>query len=181
MNAISPHGLAKVLIYDYFSKNHDAFFQSLAIAGVDGTLDDRFREREVRDLLRLVRTEAAKLEPAIRDAFCWEIVDHLLASVPTGYPADAACFNVASLPKGVTPLFQKFRIELLAAEPRALIAGHDLGQEPGRDLHQPEPRERQVVPVDHVPDRAPRLGQHRDRRRVSGMRRQAREHLDTIT
>lgn len=49
-NAISPHGLAQVLIYDFYSKNHDLFFNSLAVAGVDGTLDDRFRDREVRDL-----------------------------------------------------------------------------------------------------------------------------------
>ena len=49
-NAISPHALAKVLIYDHYSKNNDIFFASLSVAGVDGTLEERFRERDVRDL-----------------------------------------------------------------------------------------------------------------------------------
>jgi D-alanyl-D-alanine carboxypeptidase/D-alanyl-D-alanine-endopeptidase (penicillin-binding protein 4) len=49
-NAISPHALTSVLIYDHYSKNNDIFFASLSVAGVDGTLEDRFRERDVHDL-----------------------------------------------------------------------------------------------------------------------------------
>ena len=37
-------------MYDHYSKNNDIFFASLSIAGVDGTLEDRFRERDLRDL-----------------------------------------------------------------------------------------------------------------------------------
>ncbi|MGJ4897492.1 Holliday junction DNA helicase RuvB C-terminal domain-containing protein [Bradyrhizobium oligotrophicum] len=46
----------------------------------------------MRELLRLVRAESAKLELAIRDSFSWEIFDNLLASPATTNPADAACF-----------------------------------------------------------------------------------------
>ena len=47
-NHISPHALVRVLTYDYFSKNHDAFVNSLAVAGVDGTLEERFRGTDLR-------------------------------------------------------------------------------------------------------------------------------------
>lgn len=42
-NAISPHALVQVLQYDFASKNHDTFVASLSVAGVDGTLEERFR------------------------------------------------------------------------------------------------------------------------------------------
>jgi serine-type D-Ala-D-Ala carboxypeptidase/endopeptidase (penicillin-binding protein 4) len=61
-NAISPHALAKVLVYDHYGKNSDVFFSSLAIAGVDGTLDDRFRERELRDLRKRVFGKSGFIE-----------------------------------------------------------------------------------------------------------------------
>lgn len=61
-DAITPHALARVLVYDHFSPNHDTFFASLSVAGVDGTLDDRFREREVRDLRRRVFGKSGFIE-----------------------------------------------------------------------------------------------------------------------
>lgn len=61
-DAISPHALARVLSYDYFSKNHELFASSLSVAGVDGTLDDRFRERDVRDLRRRVYGKSGFIE-----------------------------------------------------------------------------------------------------------------------
>ena len=61
-NAISPHALAKILVYDYYGKNHEMFFASLSIAGVDGTLDDRFRERDLRDLRRRVFGKSGFIE-----------------------------------------------------------------------------------------------------------------------
>ncbi len=39
---ISPAGIARVLIYDYFSPNHETFMKSLAVGGQDGTLEKRF-------------------------------------------------------------------------------------------------------------------------------------------
>ena len=54
--------MARVLIFDYYSKNRDAFFASLAIAGVDGTLDDRFSERDVRDLRRRVLGKSGSID-----------------------------------------------------------------------------------------------------------------------
>lgn len=59
---ISPSALAHVLIYDRYSPNHQAFFDSLSIAGVDGTLDDRFRERGLRDLRRRVFGKSGFIE-----------------------------------------------------------------------------------------------------------------------
>jgi D-alanyl-D-alanine carboxypeptidase/D-alanyl-D-alanine-endopeptidase (penicillin-binding protein 4) len=47
-NHITPHALVRVLSYDFFSPNHDAFVSSLSIAGVDGTLEDRFRGTDLR-------------------------------------------------------------------------------------------------------------------------------------
>ena len=47
-NVISPHALVRVLTYDFHGKNHEAFLNSLAVAGVDGTLDDRFRGTDLR-------------------------------------------------------------------------------------------------------------------------------------
>lgn len=61
-DAITPHALARVLIYDHFSRNNDLFFASLSIAGVDGTLDDRFRERDLRDLRRRVFGKSGFIE-----------------------------------------------------------------------------------------------------------------------
>ena len=61
-NAISPHALARVLIYDFYCKNHDVFFNSLSVAGVDGTLDDRFRERDLRDLRHRVYGKSGFIE-----------------------------------------------------------------------------------------------------------------------
>lgn len=61
-NRISPHALARVLVYDHFSKNNEMFFNSLSIAGVDGTLDDRFRAAEVRDLRRRVFGKSGFIE-----------------------------------------------------------------------------------------------------------------------
>ncbi len=53
-NRISPHALATVLSFDFASKNHDVFVDSLSVAGVDGTLEHRFEAPAVRDLRRRV-------------------------------------------------------------------------------------------------------------------------------
>lgn len=45
---ISPHALVRVLTYDFFSPNHDAFLNSLSVAGSDGTLAERFRGTDLR-------------------------------------------------------------------------------------------------------------------------------------
>ncbi len=47
-NAIAARAIVKVLTYNFFGKNRQAFMDSLAIAGVDGTLDDRFRGSDLR-------------------------------------------------------------------------------------------------------------------------------------
>jgi D-alanyl-D-alanine carboxypeptidase/D-alanyl-D-alanine-endopeptidase (penicillin-binding protein 4) len=47
-NAVSPHALVRVLAYDFYGKNRDAFVNSLSISGVDGTLEDRFRNSDLR-------------------------------------------------------------------------------------------------------------------------------------
>jgi serine-type D-Ala-D-Ala carboxypeptidase/endopeptidase (penicillin-binding protein 4) len=47
-NRISPHALGRVLSYDFHSRNHDAFINSLSIAGVDGTLERRFAGTDLR-------------------------------------------------------------------------------------------------------------------------------------
>ena len=47
-NHITPHALVRVLTYDFFSANRDIFVSSLSIAGVDGTLEERFRGTDLR-------------------------------------------------------------------------------------------------------------------------------------
>lgn len=47
-NRIAPHALIRVLTYDFFSPNHDAFLNSLSITGQDGTLLERFRGSDLR-------------------------------------------------------------------------------------------------------------------------------------
>jgi serine-type D-Ala-D-Ala carboxypeptidase/endopeptidase (penicillin-binding protein 4) len=47
-NAVSPHLMVSVLTYDYFSRNSDVWLGSLAVAGEDGTLLDRFRASDLR-------------------------------------------------------------------------------------------------------------------------------------
>jgi len=47
-NGISPAAIGKVLSYVYTSPNAQAFISSLAVAGFDGTLDDRFRGSDLR-------------------------------------------------------------------------------------------------------------------------------------
>jgi D-alanyl-D-alanine carboxypeptidase/D-alanyl-D-alanine-endopeptidase (penicillin-binding protein 4) len=47
-NAVSPRALVRVLCYEYYGRNRDAYLQSLSVAGVDGTLDDRFKGSDLR-------------------------------------------------------------------------------------------------------------------------------------
>jgi D-alanyl-D-alanine carboxypeptidase/D-alanyl-D-alanine-endopeptidase (penicillin-binding protein 4) len=47
-NAVSAHALVRVLAYDFYGKNRDAFVNSLSISGVDGTLEERFRGSDLR-------------------------------------------------------------------------------------------------------------------------------------
>ena len=45
---VTPHALIRVLTYDFFSPNHDAFLNSLSVSGSDGTLEERFRGSDLR-------------------------------------------------------------------------------------------------------------------------------------
>ncbi len=47
-NSIAARAIVHVLTYNFFGKNRQAFMDSLAVAGVDGTLDDRFRGSDLR-------------------------------------------------------------------------------------------------------------------------------------
>ena len=47
-NLISPHAINRVLAHAYHSPNRAKFVESLAVAGVDGTLEDRFRGTDLR-------------------------------------------------------------------------------------------------------------------------------------
>jgi len=47
-NMISPRALVKVLAHEFHGKNKDAYLVSLSIAGIDGTLDDRFKGSDLR-------------------------------------------------------------------------------------------------------------------------------------
>jgi D-alanyl-D-alanine carboxypeptidase/D-alanyl-D-alanine-endopeptidase (penicillin-binding protein 4) len=47
-NVVSPHAFIRVLAADYHSLNRKAFIESLAVAGVDGTLEDRFRGTDLK-------------------------------------------------------------------------------------------------------------------------------------
>jgi len=47
-NAISSHLMVRVLTHDFFSTNAELWMHSLAVAGEDGTLADRFRGTDLR-------------------------------------------------------------------------------------------------------------------------------------
>jgi D-alanyl-D-alanine carboxypeptidase/D-alanyl-D-alanine-endopeptidase (penicillin-binding protein 4) len=47
-NVISPKAIATVLAHEFHGKNREAYLVSLSIAGVDGTLDDRFKGSDLR-------------------------------------------------------------------------------------------------------------------------------------
>lgn len=47
-NVISPRAITKVLTHEFHSRNKDAFLISLSMAGVDGTLEDRFKGSDLR-------------------------------------------------------------------------------------------------------------------------------------
>jgi D-alanyl-D-alanine carboxypeptidase/D-alanyl-D-alanine-endopeptidase (penicillin-binding protein 4) len=47
-NVISASAMVKTLTYDFFSPNSHLFAGTLAVAGVDGTLDDRFRGTDLK-------------------------------------------------------------------------------------------------------------------------------------
>jgi D-alanyl-D-alanine carboxypeptidase/D-alanyl-D-alanine-endopeptidase (penicillin-binding protein 4) len=47
-NGISANAIAHVLAHDFAGRNRDVFLESLSIAGVDGTLDNRFKDSDLR-------------------------------------------------------------------------------------------------------------------------------------
>ncbi len=47
-NSITADALTRTLAYDFFSRHRQIFLNSLSVAGVDGTLDDRFRGSDLR-------------------------------------------------------------------------------------------------------------------------------------
>jgi D-alanyl-D-alanine carboxypeptidase/D-alanyl-D-alanine-endopeptidase (penicillin-binding protein 4) len=47
---ISPHAMVAILARNFHEGDHATFLNSLAVSGIDGTLDNRFREAGVRDL-----------------------------------------------------------------------------------------------------------------------------------
>lgn len=47
-NSISAAAMSRVLTYDFFGGNRQQFLSSLAVAGIDGTLEDRFRRTDLR-------------------------------------------------------------------------------------------------------------------------------------
>ena len=47
-NGISANAIARVLAHDFSSRNRDIFIQSLSVAGQDGTLDNRFKDSDLR-------------------------------------------------------------------------------------------------------------------------------------
>lgn len=50
-NTVSASAISKVLQHVYFSPNRQVYIDSLAVAGVDGTLDDRFKGTDLRGRL----------------------------------------------------------------------------------------------------------------------------------
>lgn len=50
-NKVSPNTLVTVLSYDHFGPNQQAYFNSLSVAGVDGTLEHRFPGSDLRGRL----------------------------------------------------------------------------------------------------------------------------------
>lgn len=49
------------------------------------------QEKQARSLIKLVRTESARLEPAVRDAMSWEVFDRLLDAAAGTSAVDTAC------------------------------------------------------------------------------------------
>ena len=47
-NAISPRALVRVLCYEFYGKNREAYARSLAVAGVDGSFENRFKGSDLR-------------------------------------------------------------------------------------------------------------------------------------
>jgi D-alanyl-D-alanine carboxypeptidase/D-alanyl-D-alanine-endopeptidase (penicillin-binding protein 4) len=47
-NNVSATALTQVLTYNYYTHNRQTFFSSLAVAGIDGTLEERFRGSDLR-------------------------------------------------------------------------------------------------------------------------------------
>jgi D-alanyl-D-alanine carboxypeptidase/D-alanyl-D-alanine-endopeptidase (penicillin-binding protein 4) len=47
-NVISPHALARVLQSQFLGPNRDIYLKSMAVAGVDGTFEHRFRDSDLR-------------------------------------------------------------------------------------------------------------------------------------
>jgi DNA phosphorothioation-dependent restriction protein DptH len=55
------------------------------------------QEKQAQSLAKLVRTESAKLEPAVRDGMSWTVFDRLLSAAPGTSSIDTAC-RAAGLP-----------------------------------------------------------------------------------
>jgi serine-type D-Ala-D-Ala carboxypeptidase/endopeptidase (penicillin-binding protein 4) len=92
-NVISPNALARVLAHEYHGKARDAYMNSLSIAGVDGTLEDRFRSSDLRDLrgrvvgksgyINGVRTLSGFLKSKDGHAYAFSIMMNRIPDDPT--------------------------------------------------------------------------------------------------
>lgn len=47
-NAVSPNAIARVLTHEFHSSDRELFIRSLAVGGVDGTFENRFRDSDLR-------------------------------------------------------------------------------------------------------------------------------------
>jgi D-alanyl-D-alanine carboxypeptidase/D-alanyl-D-alanine-endopeptidase (penicillin-binding protein 4) len=61
-NGVSAGAMTSLLTYNYFSKNKQAFVDSLGIAGVDGTLEHRFKTPAMADLRQRVFAKSGYID-----------------------------------------------------------------------------------------------------------------------
>ncbi len=61
-NGVSASAMTSLLVYNYFSKNKQTFLDSLGIAGVDGTLEHRFKSPAMADLRQRVFAKSGYID-----------------------------------------------------------------------------------------------------------------------
>jgi D-alanyl-D-alanine carboxypeptidase/D-alanyl-D-alanine-endopeptidase (penicillin-binding protein 4) len=106
-NEISPRALVRVLCYEFYGKHRGAYVESLSVAGVDGTLEDRFKGSDLR---RRIFGKSGFVEGVSA------VTGYLQARDGQWYAFSIMCNGIPRLSNGEVKLLQERIVKAIDAE-----------------------------------------------------------------